>query len=93
MNAVRYRVAHRLRAERGALAAAGLVMAAVSGIVLAIAAGAHRTATAPDRYIDRASTRFDAVVTQDDGLPRTSEIAQLPAVDNAAGSPSCSPGS
>lgn len=85
MNAVRYRVAHRLRAERGGLVRLALIVAAVSGIVLAIAAGAHRTATAPDRYVDRASSRFDAVVTQDDGLPRTSEIAQLPAVADASG--------
>ena len=85
MNAVGYRVAHRLRAERGALVRLALVMAAVSGVVLAVAAGAHRTATAPDRYVERASSRFDATVTQDDGPPRTSEIARLPAVDAASG--------
>jgi ABC-type lipoprotein release transport system permease subunit len=85
VNAVGYRVAHRLRAERGALVRVALAVAAVAGIVLTITAGAHRTATAPDRYVERASSRFDATVTQDDGPPRTSEIARLAAVDDASG--------
>lgn len=85
MNAVRYRIAHRLRTERGAFVRLALIVAGVSAIVLAIAAGAHRTATAADRYTERSTSRFDALVTQGDGPPRTSEVARLPAVDDAAG--------
>src|SRR5207237_3458924 len=63
----------------------GLVLAAVAAVGLTVAAGAHRTSTAPDRYTSSSGVGFDTEVQQPGGPPRTSEIAALPAVADAAG--------
>jgi FtsX-like permease family len=58
-----------------------VVIAIVCGVVLAFAAGARRTSTAPDRYTGDFGSGFDALVTQDDGNPsRDREVASLPGV-------------
>ncbi len=74
-------VAYRLRCvfrERW-LATVGLcvVVAAVTGVVLAFAAGAERTATVADRYTSANSVGFDGTIYQNDGRPRTAEVAAL----------------
>jgi hypothetical protein len=56
------------------------VVAVVTGVVLAFAGGADRTASAPDRYEASWGAGFDARVEQDRGVPRTAEVAGLPGV-------------
>lgn len=58
-----------------------MVVAVTGGIVLLLAAGAVRTLTAPDRYSAARGGSYDAAVEQSRGQPRTTEIANLPAVD------------
>ncbi|MGZ4765173.1 MAG: ABC transporter permease [Ilumatobacteraceae bacterium] len=79
-------VAYRLRCvfrERW-LANVGLcvVVAVVTGVVLAFAAGAERTATVADRYTS-ANAVFDGSIYQNDGRPRTKEVAALPGTASA----------
>lgn len=83
MRAVAYRVRADLALRRLPTLALCVVIAVVVGAVLAFAAGALRTATAPDRYQTRYGEGFDAQVTQYGGTPRTSEIAAMPGVDSA----------
>ncbi len=80
-------VAYRLRCvfrERW-LATVGLcvVVAAVTGVVLAFAAGAERTATVADRYTSANAVGFDGTIYQNDGRPRTAEVATLPGTASA----------
>ena len=80
-------VAYRLRCvfrERW-LATVGLcvVVAAVTGVVLAFAAGAERTATVADRYTSTNGAGFDGTIYQNDGRPRTAEVAALPGTASA----------
>ena len=56
------------------------VIALVSAAVLTLAAGARRTAEAPDAYTAAIGGGPDATVTQEDGPPRTAEVAALPSV-------------
>ncbi|MEY2445235.1 MAG: putative transport system permease protein, partial [Ilumatobacteraceae bacterium] len=63
-----------------------LVVAAVFGVVLAFAAGAERTSTVADRYTAARGGGFDGLIYQQEGRPRTAEIAALPgaaSVDSA----------
>lgn len=63
-----------------------IVIAVVCAIVLAIAAGARRTMTAPDRYTAALGGERDALVTQlDSGVPQTAAIRKLAAVESADG--------
>ena len=50
MVALAYRLRSTLRSQRGRRPCLAIVVAIVGGIVLAVAAGAQRTTTAPDRY-------------------------------------------
>ncbi|MGZ4724805.1 MAG: hypothetical protein ACXV8L_11395, partial [Ilumatobacteraceae bacterium] len=80
-------VAYRLRCvfrERW-LANVGLcvVVAVVTGVVLAFAAGAERTATVADRYTSANAVGFDGTIYQNDGRPRTAEVAALPGAASA----------
>jgi putative ABC transport system permease protein len=53
----------------------------VFGVVISVAAGAHRTATAPDRYTSSSDIDVDGLVTQIyGGRPRTGEIGGLAGV-------------
>ncbi|MEA2826640.1 MAG: putative transport system permease protein [Actinomycetota bacterium] len=56
-----------------------LIVAAVTGVVLAFAGGAARTASAPDRYTAASGGGFDGEIVQEEGAaPRTAEVASLP---------------
>src|SRR5258706_7270693 len=69
-----------------ASAALCVVIAAVFGLVLAFAAGAERTSTVADRYTTARGGEFDGLIYQQEGRPRTAEIAALPgaaSVDSA----------
>ncbi|MEO6124138.1 MAG: FtsX-like permease family protein [Ilumatobacteraceae bacterium] len=86
MAAVLYRLRSRLRQRWRSTSLMVVIVALVTGIVLAVAAGAHRTQTAPDRYTEWAGGDFDALVTQQNGgLPMTSSVASLPGVDSVDG--------
>jgi ABC-type lipoprotein release transport system permease subunit len=80
MGAVRYRLISGLRHRWRSTVAFTLLVAVVFGVVITVAAGAHRTATAPDRYTSSSQIEADGIVTQDGGRPRTDEIAELGAV-------------
>jgi hypothetical protein len=82
---VGYRLRHLLRAQWRSTLALGLVVAAVSGVVLGLAAGAGRTASAPDRYTEARGGGFDGTVLQGGGQPRTAEVAALPGVSSVDG--------
>ena len=56
------------------------VIAVVSGVVLTLAAGARRTAQAPDVFTAAIGGGPDVTVTQEGGPPRTAEVAALPGV-------------
>jgi hypothetical protein len=58
---------------------AGLI-AAVSGLVLTLAAGAQRTASAPDAFTAAVGGEVDGTITQAFGKPRTEEVAALPGI-------------
>jgi hypothetical protein len=55
-------------------------VAAVSGTVLALAAGARRTSVAPDAFTADVGGDADALVLQQSGAPRTADVAALPGV-------------
>ena len=58
----------------------GIVIAVTTATVMAVASGAHRTATAPERYTATLEG-FDALVTQEQGAaPLDAQVAALPAV-------------
>jgi hypothetical protein len=57
-----------------------VVVAIVTGVVLAIVASAHRTATTPDRYAERRATPFDAVVQTDRRRP-VAAVGRVPGVE------------
>jgi hypothetical protein len=85
VRAVGYRLRHLLRAQWRSTLALGLVVAAVSGVVLGLAVGAGRTASAPDRYTEARGGGFDGTVLQGGGQPRTAEVAALPGVSSIDG--------
>ncbi len=57
-----------------------VVVAVMASVPLALAAGARRTSSAPDRYLASRDIPFDVTAYQDDGPPLDREIAALPAV-------------
>jgi hypothetical protein len=56
------------------------IVALASGTVLTLAAGARRTANAPDAFSASLGGNPDATVTQQDGPPRTAEVAGVQGV-------------
>ncbi|MCU1360594.1 MAG: hypothetical protein JWN99_1883 [Ilumatobacteraceae bacterium] len=80
MRAVAYRLRRLIRARWVATVTLSVIVALLAAIAISCAAGARRTATAPDRYVAAFGGGFDVEVTQDEGPPRTAEIAALPAV-------------
>ena len=85
MAAVWYRLRIAIRQRFVALSITAIAVGFVVGIVLTIASGAHRTATAPDRYVAEVSNGLDAMITQHNaGRPRTDEIDVLPGVTDAS---------
>ncbi|MEY2580809.1 MAG: putative transport system permease protein [Ilumatobacteraceae bacterium] len=84
MNAVLYRLRSVLRTRWPATLAMTLVVALVGGVVIAFAAGAQRTVTAPERYTAAWGGEFDGVVTQEEGgPPRVAEVSSLPGVESS----------
>jgi hypothetical protein len=84
VRAVVLRVAASLRHGWRASAVVALVVAVASGAVLALAAGARRVSTAPDRYAAEFGGDLDALVIQPQGMPRLAEVAGLPAVEDTS---------
>ena len=81
MGGVTYRLRSVLRRRWARTLAVTSIVAAVCSIVITIAAGAHRTATAPDRYTSASTLTADGIVTQEKGgRPQTNEVAALPGV-------------
>ena len=81
MGGVAYRLISGLRHRWRSTAAITVLVATVFGVVISVAAGAQRTATAPDRYTSASEIDIDGVVTQfEGGRPRTDEIGELAGV-------------
>jgi hypothetical protein len=83
VGALRFRLGRWLRRRFGSALVLTLVVAAAGVAVLAMAAGARRTSTAPDRYTRAHDTGIDVSGQQDSGRPRTAELAALPGVRRA----------
>jgi putative ABC transport system permease protein len=70
-----------LRATWGSTLVLTAVVAVTCAIVTSFAAGAHRTATTPERYLDSVGFAFDdEVIQQEGGLSRVDELRTLPGV-------------
>jgi ABC-type lipoprotein release transport system permease subunit len=83
MRAVVFRVRSVLSRRLAATLGVTLIVAFVCGVVIAFAAGAKRTSTAPDRYTSDFGGVSEALVTQDDrGKPLTDQVAALPGVES-----------
>ena len=83
MKAVIYRVRILLRTRLAATLGVTLIVTVVCGVVIAFAAGAKRTSTAPDRYTAAFGGAADAQVIQDDrGKPLDRQVAALPGVQS-----------
>jgi hypothetical protein len=80
MRAVAYRLRRLLRANWRSAAGSIGVVALASATILALAAGAQRTSTAPDRYVAASTGDAEALVTQHSGRPVTAEVESLPGV-------------
>lgn len=84
MSAVVFRLRCAIRRRWITAVVVTAIVAVVCAGVIAIAAGAQRTATAPDRYESQSGIATDVLVTQEaGGTPRTSEVAALPGVASA----------
>ncbi len=82
VRAVTYRLRGALVAQWRATVWLGVIVAIAGGTVLLIASGAQRTSSAPDRYTAARGGPLDAVVTQEQGRPRTAEVAALPSASS-----------
>jgi hypothetical protein len=74
------RVSSRVRRHVGPSIGIACAVAIVTAMVLAVAGGARRTASAPDRYTASVGGDVDALVEQREGFPQTDAIAALPPV-------------
>lgn len=84
MSAVVYRLRSTFLRRWASVAVLIVTIAGVSGLVLSIAAGAHRTDTAVDRFTTARGGDVDAIVIQQDGGPPiTDQVRALPAVESA----------
>ena len=81
MAAVRYRLGSLLRSGWRTTLGITLVVAIAGGLALTLVAGALRTLSAPDRYVDSQADVFDAEVQQQEqsGPPRGEDLRRLPA--------------
>ena len=81
-----FRLYSTLRRRWASTSFVTLIVAVVGAIVIALASGAQRTGSAPDRYSAQAEAGLDALVVQDTqgGPPLTAEVAALPGVESAA---------
>jgi hypothetical protein len=78
MRAVLFRLRTTVRRRWLPTLLVAAVIAVVSAAVLTLAAGARRTAQAPDAFTAAIGGGPDATVTQEGGPPRTAEVAALP---------------
>ncbi len=86
MSAVAYRLRSSLVRRWPFTVLLIVIIAGVSGVVLAITAGAQRTSTAPDRFSATWGGDPDAmVIQQDGGPPITEQLRALSCVDSAEG--------
>ena len=81
MGVLRFLVARRTWRRRPATVAVTLLVTVAVAAVLALAAGARRTATAPER-LTREHGGDGLQVTQQSGRPRTAEVAGLPSIQS-----------
>jgi hypothetical protein len=65
------------------LVVTALLIGVIGGVVIGLAAGARRTASAPDRYTSQAGGDPDLLITQQGGAPLTEKIAGIPGVADA----------
>ena len=77
VRAIAYRLRCVLRKRWPATVGLCLIVAAVSGVVLAFAAGAERTSTVADRYTSANGGDMDGVIYQNEGRPQTPDVAAL----------------
>lgn len=78
---LRVRVWIRRRLREIALTA--LLIGVIGGVIIGLAAGTSRTASAPDRYTAHAGGDPDLVVAQQGGAPLTTQVADIPGVVQA----------
>ena len=83
MRAVLYRLRRWLPRRWLTTTVVALVITGVTGAVLLLAAGAARTAAAPDAFTAAVGGDVDAQVRQEGGPSRVNEVAALPAVRSA----------
>lgn len=77
---MRLRISAWLRREKARLVVVVLLVGLAGGVTMGIAAGARRTASAPDRYTGRSGGDPELVILQSQGQPFDREIARLPGV-------------
>jgi hypothetical protein len=78
-----FRVRATLRRRWASVLVVTGIVAVVTGTVLTLAAGARRTADAPDAYTEALGGELGATVEQEFGPPRTAEVVALPGVASA----------
>ena len=81
MSPVVYRLRCVLRSRWRTTIGLTAVVAVVGAVVLVFAAGAQRTASAPDRFTDARDLEYDVAMQQERGLPRLDELRALPSVE------------
>ncbi len=87
MGGLAYRLRCSLRSTRGAAVATTAVVGVVGGLALALAGGAVRTLSAPDRYTAAVGRGADAMVAQqgrDDGAAVIGGLPEVRSVDSAS---------
>ncbi len=80
MIALRFRVLRWTASHPRSIALLTLVVAVVGSVVIGLAAGARRTATAPDRFAESFGTEASVNVMQERGMPLDVELAALSGV-------------
>ncbi|MEY2521516.1 MAG: hypothetical protein QOJ66_81, partial [Ilumatobacteraceae bacterium] len=83
MSAIALRVRVWARPRLRLVVLIALLIGVIGGVVIGLAAGARRTATAPDRYTSQAGGDPDLLITQQGGLPLTEKVAHMPGVSEA----------
>jgi hypothetical protein len=85
MAAIAYRLRGVVHTRWPSIVIVTVIVALVGAVVVTVAAGARRTATAPDRYTSSSGVSFDGLITQEHGgRPRTNEVTALPGVESAS---------
>jgi hypothetical protein len=85
VGALAFRVRRTVRGRWIATVAVALSVALVAAVVLALVAGARRTADAPDAYTRSVGGDVDAMLQQPFGAPRTVEVGRLSSVRAISG--------